>query len=299
MPIVSSVAEAAELLSAADSAGRRVCIGSELDPTGLTRVLEHEPGDLTCVVEAGVRLSTLAETLAPHGQRLALDPPGDPTIGSCIARNLSGPLRHRFGPPRDHLIGATLVLGDGTIVNSGGKVVKNVAGYDLARLMCGSRGSLALIAQVALRLHPAPEATGSLLVETLEPARIVARLAGSQLQPSAVDILHPGRVLVLFEGRGAAVQEQLASAESLLGGSPAGGEAWRESRERQGSAEGRVRFVPGELAATLASLEEAVVRPAAGIAYVPFATPDGRTAGEHALATALKAQLDPRGTLAC
>ena len=104
----------------------------------MDRVLEHESGDLTCTVEAGIRLSALAAALAPSRQRLSLDPPGDPTIGACLAENLSGPLRHRFGAPRDLVLGVTLVLADGTIVNAGGKVVKNVAGYDLGKLVCGS-----------------------------------------------------------------------------------------------------------------------------------------------------------------
>ena len=138
MSSVSSLAEAAELLAAANTEGRRVRIGEDLTTDGLDRILEHEPGDLTCVVEAGIRLSVLQAALAGHGQRLALDPPGDPTIGACLAANLSGPLRHRFGAPRDLVLGVTLVLPDGTVASSGGKVVKNVAGYDLARAINAS-----------------------------------------------------------------------------------------------------------------------------------------------------------------
>ena len=91
--------EAAAFLAEAAATGRTVTIGEELDPRGLDRILEHEAGDLTCTVEAGVRLSTLRDALAPAGQRLALDPPGDPTIGACIAAAHSGPLRHRYGTP--------------------------------------------------------------------------------------------------------------------------------------------------------------------------------------------------------
>ena len=100
---------------------------------------------------------TLRAALAASGQRLSLDPPGDPTIGALLARNVSGPLRHRFGAPRDLVLGVTLVLADGTIASAGGKVVKNVAGYDLARLVCGSRGRLAFIARVELPAAPAAE----------------------------------------------------------------------------------------------------------------------------------------------
>ena len=139
------------MLGSASAAGAAIRIGSDLDAGGMTAVLEHEAGDLTCTVESGIRLSALADALAPSGQRLSLDPPGDPTIGACLAGNLSGPLRHRFGAPRDLVLGVTLVLADGTIVNAGGKVVKNVAGYDLGKLMCGSAGRLAFIGRVSLR----------------------------------------------------------------------------------------------------------------------------------------------------
>ena len=162
-----TVEEAAGLLADAAAAGRRVRIGEDLSTEGLDRVLEHEAGDLTCSVEAGIRLSALQEALSAAGQRLSLDPPGDPTIGACLARRLSGPLSHRFGTPRDLVLGVTLVLGDGTIASSGGKVVKNVAGYDLGKLVCGSEGRLALIARVSLRLHPLPAASGTLVVETI------------------------------------------------------------------------------------------------------------------------------------
>ena len=146
--------EAAEVLAGATGEGRRVRIGETLLTDRLTRILEHESGDLTCTVEAGIRLSQLQLALGRHRQRLALDPPGDPSIGALLARNASGPLRHRFGAPRDQVLGVTLVLADGTIASAGGKVVKNVAGYDHGKLVCGSVGTLALIGVVSLRLHP-------------------------------------------------------------------------------------------------------------------------------------------------
>ena len=158
MPSVSSLEEASAILADAHAEGRRLRIGDDLTTDGLDRILEHETGDLTCTVEAGARLSGLNEALGRSGQRLSLDPPGDPTIGALLARNLSGPLRHRFGAPSDLVLGVTLVLADGTVASAGGKVVKNVAGYDLARLVCGSLGRLALIVRVSFRLHPLPRA---------------------------------------------------------------------------------------------------------------------------------------------
>ena len=164
-------------------------------------MLEHEPGDLTAIVEAGIRLSELQAALAPHGQMLALDPPGDPTIGACLAGDLSGPRRHRYGAMRDLVIGVTVVLADGTIASSGGKVVKNVAGYDLGKLFSGSRGRLGLIARVALRLHPRPAAEATVVVRTDDPrAALAASCSARSSTPSAVDFLPPGRFALLFEG---------------------------------------------------------------------------------------------------
>jgi glycolate oxidase FAD binding subunit len=294
---VSSLEEAAAALRAAASEQRKVRIGADLDTSGMDRVLEHEAGDLICTVEAGIRLSALAAALAPAGQRLSLDPPGDPTIGACLAGNRSGPLRHRFGAPRDLVLGVTLVLADGTIANAGGRVVKNVAGYDLGKLVCGSAGRLALIGRVSLRLHPVPPAAGTVVVETDDPASTVAAVLESQLVPSAVDVLHPGRVAVLFEGGAAAVEAQVETMRAL-GGLPADASVWDESRSRQGAAQGRARFVPGELQAFLAGFDEAIVRPAAGVAYLPGAVADGTSDSVRMLQERVRERFDPHGVLA-
>ncbi len=299
MPSVSSVEEASTALAAAYSESRTLRIGEDLTAHGLDRILEHDPGDLTCTVEAGVRLSALRAALAAAGQRLSLDPPGDPTVGALLAQNVSGPLRHRFGAPRDLVLGVTVVLADGTIASAGGKVVKNVAGYDLARLVCGSEGRLALIARASFKLHPLPRASRTLVVETDDTPTIAAALLGSQLQPSALDILHPGRLAVLFEGSDRAVDAQLAQARSLVGGNEARDAVWEESRRRQESAAGRVHFAPGDLAHSLPSLaEEAVIRPAAGVAYGLARIPDDTPSGVHRLSDAIRRRLDPQGVLA-
>ena len=298
MPSVSSVGEASEVLAAAHAHGRSLRIGDDLTIDGLSAILEHEAGDLTCTVEAGVRLSHLRAKLARQGQRLSLDPPGDPTVGALLAKNASGPLRHRFGAPRDLVLGVTLVLADGTVASAGGKVVKNVAGYDLARLVCGSRGRLALIARASFRLHPLPRATRTLVVPTDDAVGVVATLRRSPLEPSALDLLYPGRVAVLFEGAEQAVEAQLARARALVGGDEAGPELWDESRERQERARGRVRFDPGRLADALAGLTEAVVRPSSGVAYVPDETADDTPAAVQGLVDALRRELDPGGVLA-
>ncbi len=293
----ATVAEAAEFLAAATAEGRTVRIGEDLSTAALDRVLEHEAGDLTCTVEAGIRLSALQDALAAAGQRLSLDPPGDPTIGACLAKRLSGPLSHRFGTPRDLVLGVTLVLGDGTVASSGGKVVKNVAGYDLGKLVCGSEGRLALIARVSLRLHPLPVSSATLVVETDTPGAAVAALRRSQLQPSALDVLHPGRVAVLFESSAEAVAAQMASATALVGGAEADAGVWDESRERQSRALGRLAFAPGDLANVLTTLDEAIVRPSAGIAYVPHRVGGVPDAAARRLHRALKERFDPAGVL--
>ena len=301
MPSVSSLEEAAAFFAAAHARERHVRIGEDVTTERLDRVLEHEAGDLTCTVESGIRLSALQAVLARVGQRLSLDPPGDPTIGALVAENVSGPLRHRFGAPRDLVLGVTLVLGDGTIANAGGKVVKNVAGYDLARLVCGSRGRLAFVARVSLRLHPIPKARRTLVAEPGDPATTVAVLLSSRLQPSALDVLHPGRVAILFEGAERAVEAQLHAAHEIVGGTEGDESVWAESRRRQGAAAGRVRFAPGELAAVLADLPEAVIRPAAGVAYTPEEPSYNLSQGEDPaarLVQRIKDQLDPKGILA-
>jgi glycolate oxidase FAD binding subunit len=301
LPSVSSLEEAAEALRGADAEGRRLRIGDDLTTDGLTRILEHEAGDLTCTVEPGLRLSALQAELGRHGQRLSLDPPGDPTIGALLAENVSGPLRHRFGAPRDLVLGVTLVLADGTIASAGGKVVKNVAGYDLSRLVCGSRGRLALIGRASFRLHPLPKARRTLVVETEAPAAVVSALGRLQTEPSALDVLHPGRVAVLIEGSAGAVDAQVSAVRALVGGADAGDEIWAESRGLQATARAHVRFAPSDLRSTLADMSEAVVRPAAGIAYVQDERVSGSEPRGSAALQALEERIlrafDPNGTL--
>jgi glycolate oxidase FAD binding subunit len=194
-------------------------------------------------------------------------------------------------------LGVTLVLGDGTIANAGGTVVKNVAGYDLGKLVCGSRGTLALIARVSLRLHPIPPTSSTIVIEADDAAGAAGALLGSQLQPSALDVLHPGRVAVLFEGVAPAVEAQVAAARTLVGGDVDDGAAWVEARERQGRAHCRLRFAARDLRNTLSTLPEAIARPSAGIAYVPHRVGGVPSAGVRRLQRAVKDALDPAGVL--
>jgi len=293
LPSVSepeSVAEAAEALRSAGASAERVSIRADgtsvdgaavLSTARLNRILEHEPGDLTAIVEAGLRLSELRAALEPHGQMLALDPPGDPTLGACLAADLSGPRRHRYGAMRDLVIGVTVVLADGTIASSGGKVVKNVAGYDLGKLFSGSRGRLGLVARLALRLHPRPAASATVVVETDDLRGAWQEIHRSQLTPSAVDVLPPDRIALLFEGSEAAVTRQVETSRGVRHRDTA---VWGESAARQGDRR-PVRF---------AWQPCLVGRPGIGLAWV-----DGRQPEPPwpLLAERVRAAFDPEGIL--
>ena len=184
-----SVEEVAEVLRAADAAGLRTVArggGTKLGwgnpPDGvelvlstarLGRVLEHAAGDLVTRVQAGVRLADLQAELAPAGQLLGLDPPeAEATVGGIVAANASGPRRLRYGTVRDLLIGVTVVLADGTVAHAGGKVVKNVAGYDLGKLYTGSLGTLGVVVEAIFRLHPVPAAAAVVAAEVEGPEQV-------------------------------------------------------------------------------------------------------------------------------
>jgi glycolate oxidase FAD binding subunit len=185
----------------------------QLSTAGLDEIVEHNAGDLTATLQAGVPLAVAQRAFAAADQMLALDPPlrvsgsRSPTIGGVVATGDCGPLRHRYGGPRDLVIGITVALSDGTIASSGGKVIKNVAGYDLAKLFSGSFGTLGLILSVSVRLHPLHKASTTALGATEDPAelmRAAAALAAFPAEFEALDIAwHDGRGGVLARCAGA------------------------------------------------------------------------------------------------
>jgi glycolate dehydrogenase FAD-binding subunit len=200
-----------------------------LDMRTLNRVLAHEHGDMTATVEAGATLADLNRTLAEHGQWLPLDPPhaDTATIGGILATNDSGPLRHRFGTPRDLLIGIQLATTDGTLANAGGRVVKNVAGYDLGKLVTGSFGGLAAIVSATFKLSPLPAASKTLRLEVGDPgvlAELVQKVLASQLEPIAFEFLSSRSasanstttVLLRFSSLPAVVDAQVPRAAAAL-----------------------------------------------------------------------------------
>jgi len=255
----------------------------------LNRVLAHAHADLTATVEAGATLDELNTALAAHRQWLPLDPAGDlSTVGGAVATNDTGPLRHRYGTPRDLLIGIRLATTDGRLVKAGGNVVKNVAGYDLGRLVSGSFGSFAAIVSATFKLLPIPAASQTLsasLSDRDSAAAAIERLNDSQLEPIAVEIVAraslgrhanptgsrhvqaepaPYRLLVRFATSPDAVAAQVHDARTLVGsGEVVTGEPeaalWRRYQGRASASAGtvvRLSWLPAALPQVLAIVDE-------------------------------------------
>ncbi|RAY12038.1 FAD-binding oxidoreductase [Actinomadura craniellae] len=193
-----------------------------VDTRRLDRVIEHAAGDLVVTVEAGLPVDRLAEVLAGQGQRLALDRPlAGSTVGGTLATGAAGPLRLLYGGPRDLVIGITVVRADGEVARSGGKVVKNVAGYDLGRLFTGSFGTLGLIVAASFRLHPLPAARAYVTARVDDPHPAVQAVLHSAAVPAAVEIHAPPggpyAVGVLVEGVAAGIAARAEQVARLLG----------------------------------------------------------------------------------
>lgn len=209
--------------------GTKFAWGSECEPgaiistASLAEVKEHNAADMTAILGAGTPLAQAQETFAQSGQMLALDPPlvGEAaTIGGIIATNDSGPLRHRYRAARDLVLGMTVVLSDGTLARSGSRVIKNVAGYDIAKLFAGSLGTLGLIVEVIVRLHPLPRRTVTVVGKSGDPAAIHSALfdlGHAPLEIEAFDVAWAhgsGQVLARFGG--VAPEGQSGNARILL-----------------------------------------------------------------------------------
>ncbi len=286
----ADVAEASAVMQAAAAEGLAVVprgTGSRLgwgspparcdlviDMRRMNQVLEHASGDMVVRVQAGTGMVQLAEVLGLAGQRLALDPPHGGTVGGVLASAAAGPLRLRYGTGRDLLIGITVIRADGTVARSGGKVVKNVAGYDLGKLFAGSQGTLGLIAEATFRLHPAPAAASYLTLDCADAAAVeavIAAAADSPLAPSAAEIDRqsravPFRVGILLEGDPDGLAERAARMSDLLNGSGSGAVAVSPSPPpwwglgAAAVADGtvvRIAFWAGELAAVLGVIDAA------------------------------------------
>ena len=261
-----------------------------IDVSRMSGVVEHASGDLVARVRAGTRMGDVQAVLAQAGQEIALDVPGDASVGGVIGSGLAGPRRLRYGTPRDLLIGLTIVRADGTIAKSGGKVVKNVAGYDLGKLFAGSAGTLGLITEAIFRLHPLPEARAYVTAEYFAVSvagDAVAAAANSPLVSSAVELSRaapgrPVRVGVLLEGSVDGVAARAVRMAGLLGHGEVADSApaWWPGAPRAAAGETliRVSFWVAALARVLDATEAAAaqsgVSPAvegsagAGVLYV-------------------------------
>jgi glycolate oxidase FAD binding subunit len=315
--------EAADLLREAAAAGRRLRIrgggtklhwgrptpapDGELSTAALDEIVEHNEGDLTAVVQAGVPFARAQEVFGRAGQMLALDPPdgdGAATVGGVVATADSGPLRHRYHGVRDLILGVQLALPDGTVARAGSKVIKNVAGYDLAKLVSGAYGTLGVVAELTLRLHPLPPATVTIAGRGADPGQVAAtasELAHRPLELDALDIAWDGdggAVLARFGG--ASAPDRARAALPLLAEAGLDGEAieddhtlWDRQRGAQRSAEGtvvRVSTTQEGLGAVLAAARDAggrvAARAALGLAWVTLP-------GEADAVRELRARLAP------
>ena len=235
-----------------------------LSTSKLDQVLEYEPGDLTVTVEAGIRLATLQAKLAEHGQYLPLDPPYADrcTIGGITATNASGPSRLRYGSTRDRVLGMRVVQSSGTVVKSGGKVVKNVAGYDLNKLYLGSFGTLGVITEVSLKLQPLPEIERTVLLTFTEIGKAVnvgSEIAGSQLLPTFFNLFVNSALLtdspepcllIGLDGHPETVEWQIDSIKTVAQQSGAIGVEVYEGQRQQELQRSMCAFPEGGLAAS-------------------------------------------------
>jgi glycolate oxidase FAD binding subunit len=200
-----------------------------LSTARLNRVIEHAWGDMTATVEAGCTVAQLQKTLAEHGQHLAIDTlwPERATIGGILATNDSGALRLRYGALRDLIIGVTVALPDGTMAMSGGKVVKNVAGYDLPKLMTGALGTLGVITQAVFRLYPLSKLIRPLTLcpqDATTAQRLMLAIQNSQLAHSALQLrassTSPLKLDLLLEGTAAGIAAQESQIREMAGSTP-------------------------------------------------------------------------------
>ena len=294
----TSTAEVADVLRDAAARGRTVVargsgtkqtwglpVAADLvvDLSGMDRVLDHQAGDLIVDTEAGARLADVQALVGKERQRLALDETvAGASIGGTIATNASGPQRLLSGTARDLLIGVTVVRADGVVAKAGGRVVKNVAGYDLGKLMVGSYGTLAIVTEAVFRLHPEPEVRRWVTVPVADPLRVhelVHAVVHSQAVPWAVEV-DDGSLSVLLGGRPDGVAARASAVQARIGGdvSDIPPDGWGRYPWVEGETGLKVTFVLSGLAEVLAALAEAGARvrgsAGAGVVYAALAVPD-------------------------
>ncbi len=293
----------------------KIAWGSSVDDAlpistkGLATIHEHNAGDLTAVVDAGVTLAELQAAVGSAGQMFALDPPlgeGDgATLGGIVATGDSGPLRHRYGSARDLVVGMSVALSDGTLAKSGGKVIKNVAGYDIAKLFTGAYGTLGAILGMSVRLHPLSPTTATAVGRSDDPGLLgsaAARLSHAQVELQSLDVRWEsgaGAVLARFGGSSAA--EPARDAVGVMGEqgletevSEDDGALWDAQRDGQRAPAGTVIRVSGlqsqipELLRTVRPLDARVVgRAGLGLYWVTLPSEPNAAEGVESLRRAM------------
>jgi glycolate oxidase FAD binding subunit len=239
--------------------------------THLNRVLEHAWADLTVTVEAGCTIAELQRTLAERGQRLAADPlwPERATVGGALSTNDTGVLRYRYGGWRDLIIGVTVALADGTLAKSGGKVVKNVAGYDLSKLVTGALGTLGVITSATFRLHPLPKHTRTVTISVPDLSgmqKILNRILDSQLTPAAVQVRAGAaapQIDALLEGIEEGIDAQVDGLRKIAPLSDSDADVWKRLE-----AGAKISVLPSQIAETLEGLDGYAVVEATGVGWV-------------------------------
>ena len=256
-----------------------------VDLTGLAGIVEHSPADLVCTVRAGTTLAELARALSASGQRWPVEAPSAEraTVGGTIASAAAGPSRLRYQHPRDWIIGCTAVLGDGTITHAGGRVVKNVTGYDMTRLYSGSYGTLVAIAEVTLKLIALPERTATLratAVDLRDALRIAAALRATHLPLDALAVVTGGAaervgdahvsVFIRIAGQGAAVERVTRAVREHCGATPFDAPVWDDIASLPANSDhvARAGWPAGHDVPFGLDLSNAVIYPGSGIAFV-------------------------------
>jgi glycolate oxidase FAD binding subunit len=256
-----------------------------VDLTGLAGIVEHSPADLVCTVRAGTTLAELASALRGSGQRWPVEvaSPEHATVGGTIASAAAGPSRLRYQHPRDWIIGCTAVLGDGTITKAGGRVVKNVTGYDMTRLYSGSYGTLVALAEITLKLMALPERTVTLRATASDVTvalRIAAELRATHLPLDALAVIAGGAaerlgergavVFIRVAGPNAAVERVMRAVQERSGATALGGQVWEDiaSLPTHSVRVTRAGWPAGHEAPPGLDLSNAVIYPGSGIAFV-------------------------------
>ncbi len=303
-----TVSELAEALRGLHSRGERL---TSLHLGALSRVLQHTPEDMTVTVEAGLTLAALQSHLRKRGQWLPSDPPHPETltIATLLHEDRSGPRRFGQGTVREHLIGLQVVLADGRVIRNGGKVVKNVAGYDLCKLFVGARGTLGVITEATFKVQPLPAAERFVSKQcgTLaDAAKLMEQVLESALTPVVLD-LHSvsnlnspmsNRLVLGFAGTREEVDWQLAQA-AALGVQTAASLDYEAKFWSQSPQPHRVSVLPSRVAETLDTLGEAawVARAGNGVIYHRGSVAPAKAELPARLAQRIKDAYDPKHIL--